>query len=225
MLITLDSGRFWSHPLDDDTPPLGFALRETLAGLRNSLSFFRNVHQFVLEDPSVVFAELFFHELDFAAGQGEKSVVFAHADVCSREKLGSALANDDAAGFGNLTAENLYTESFGLRIPSVTGGTTCFFMCHSLIKLCSVVILLKIFWQCKLKWAFCSWLCRWSIVLRVVLGYNIRIFSFMNPDETQDQTIRQCAGDHARTWSVHFTERNDDAAFGPGGRHFDPAVC
>ncbi len=52
-------------------------------------------------------------ELDGAVDQCEQGVILAHADVIAWVELGTALANDDVAGFDQLTAVALDAKSFG----------------------------------------------------------------------------------------------------------------
>ena len=53
-----------------------------------------------------------FRELHGSAHQSIKSVVFADAYVQAGVVDSAALTFDDVAGFGELSAENFYTESF-----------------------------------------------------------------------------------------------------------------
>jgi hypothetical protein len=52
-------------------------------------------------------------ELDDAVDQRKQGVILAHADVVARVEFGTALANDDVAGFNQLTAVALDAKSFG----------------------------------------------------------------------------------------------------------------
>ncbi len=53
-------------------------------------------------------------ELDRAVDQCEQGVILAHADVVARVELGTTLANNDVAGFDQLTAVAPNAYSFGL---------------------------------------------------------------------------------------------------------------
>ena len=62
--------------------------------------------------------------------QCEEGVVFTHTYILTRIVNRTSLANDDVAGFGELTAEKFYTESFAFGLATVLGTTYSFFVCH-----------------------------------------------------------------------------------------------
>ncbi len=51
--------------------------------------------------------------------------------IQSWSKLIALLANQHFSGIYNLASEALDAPSFGIAIPAVCGGATCFLMCHS----------------------------------------------------------------------------------------------
>ena len=61
----------------------------------------------------------FYHSIN----QGEDGIVFAKPHILSSMKLGSALANDDGTGLGNLVAVNLDTEALALRVAAILGAS------------------------------------------------------------------------------------------------------
>src|SRR5690625_626528 len=64
------------------------------------------------------------------AFKSEQGMVFAEADVTAREVFGAALAEQDFPGVDDLTAEALHTKTLGVRVTTVTWGTSTFFCCH-----------------------------------------------------------------------------------------------
>src|SRR5215471_12588293 len=71
-------------------------------------------------------------ELDPAVHLRVKRVVLADADVVAGMNLGSALADDDAAGGDELPAVALHAEALGLGIAAVAGAAACLLVCHGL---------------------------------------------------------------------------------------------
>lgn len=61
----------------------------------------------------------FFLELNFAINERVQSMVLAHSHVLARIMPGSALAHDNVSGDTILTTEDLYAESFTLRVATV----------------------------------------------------------------------------------------------------------
>ena len=67
-------------------------------------------------------------------------MVFANAYVFTRIVYGAALANQNIARFGNLTAEKFHAETLAFGFPTVLGATDSFLVCH----LCSEVLNVKL---------------------------------------------------------------------------------
>ncbi len=57
-------------------------------------------------------------------------MVFANADIGTRMKLGSPLANDDRTGGDELAAKHLHAEHFRLGIPAVSSRSAALFLRH-----------------------------------------------------------------------------------------------
>jgi hypothetical protein len=72
-------------------------------------------------------------ERDGAIDQGEQGVVAAEADANTCVELGTALADDDVAGFDSLATIDLNAQVLGVRVATVAAGTYAFLMCHDLI--------------------------------------------------------------------------------------------
>ena len=51
---------------------------------------------------------------------GEEGVVFAEADIKTREELGPSLTHDDGTGFDGLTAIRFDTEILRIAVPPVS---------------------------------------------------------------------------------------------------------
>src|SRR5580698_3302411 len=58
-------------------------------------------------------------ELHLAVTKREKRMVLAHADVCTRPELGTALAHDNVAAGNLLAAEQLHAEPLTRRVAPV----------------------------------------------------------------------------------------------------------
>ena len=69
-------------------------------------------------------------ELHDAIGGGEQRVVHTDAHVLAGVVLGAALAHDDVACDGLLTAVQLHTESFRVRFAAVLCTAFTFLVCH-----------------------------------------------------------------------------------------------
>jgi len=69
-------------------------------------------------------------KLDFAVLEGKEGVVVADADVETRLKLGSALADDNRAGRHHLPAVGLYAAILRIAVAAVASAALSFFMCH-----------------------------------------------------------------------------------------------
>ena len=76
------------------------------------------------------FTFAFFAEGNRAVNQCEERVILADTDIAARIDLGAALADDDRAALGVLTAEQLDAETAACRIATVARGAACFLMCH-----------------------------------------------------------------------------------------------
>ncbi len=59
-------------------------------------------------------------------------MIFANAYVEAGMVLGAALANDDVAGYSQLTTVNFYAKPFAVGFASVLGTTDAFLVCHVL---------------------------------------------------------------------------------------------
>ena len=71
-----------------------------------------------------------FIEKDFAINQGKKSPIAACADVLACNEFGASLANDDAAGADEFTAEAFYSEPLAIAVTSIAAAALTFFMSH-----------------------------------------------------------------------------------------------
>ena len=60
-------------------------------------------------------------ELDDTACEGEKGMVFAHADVAAGKDVGAALAHNNRAGAGRLAVIDFDAEVFRVRVTTVLG--------------------------------------------------------------------------------------------------------
>jgi hypothetical protein len=69
-------------------------------------------------------------EADVAVNQRENRVIAAEADVFARQKLCSALPDNDVAGHDQLAAESFYTEPFTNAVAAVLNAALSFFMSH-----------------------------------------------------------------------------------------------
>lgn len=69
-------------------------------------------------------------KLDDAVCHGIQRVVAALGNVQTRADHGTALADDNVAGFGAFTGIQLHAKALTLGIAAVTCRTTCFFVCH-----------------------------------------------------------------------------------------------
>ena len=72
----------------------------------------------------------FLAERHYAVDQRKERVVLAAADIVARVVHRTALADEDVARFGNLTAEELYSQTLTFRFATVLGTTDSFLMCH-----------------------------------------------------------------------------------------------
>src|SRR5690606_20183326 len=70
-----------------------------------------------------------------ALRRGIDRVVTSHADAFARPPFGAALAHDDGARLGVLTAIELHAETTAGAVASVAGGTACFLVCHEVLLL------------------------------------------------------------------------------------------
>ena len=59
-------------------------------------------------------------ELHHAGHPREQSVILAEIDIEPGEKLGAALADNDAAGLDGFTAIGLHAQILGITIPTIT---------------------------------------------------------------------------------------------------------
>ncbi len=69
-------------------------------------------------------------ELDFSVNKSEQREVPAHADVCTRMEMRTALTDNDTAGFNRFSGVFLYTKIFGVGITAVTNGALTFLVSH-----------------------------------------------------------------------------------------------
>ena len=72
----------------------------------------------------------FFLQGHYSVYQSVQRVVLANADVFARIVHGTALANQNIARFGNLTAEKFYAQALAFGFPTVLGATDSFLVCH-----------------------------------------------------------------------------------------------
>src|SRR5439155_6070163 len=83
-------------------------------------------------------------ELNLAVDKREQGVVLAKADILARVPLGAALAGNNVAGDGVLTAEQLQAQALAVRIAAVARGAACFLVCHGIEsfsrELCSSIL-------------------------------------------------------------------------------------
>jgi hypothetical protein len=66
--------------------------------------------------------------------EGEDGVIPTKPNILSRQKLGTALANNNISGNDLLTAELLHAEAFANAVASVLDAALTFLMCHTLKK-------------------------------------------------------------------------------------------
>lgn len=57
-------------------------------------------------------------------------MVFTHTDIFAGVVYSTALADQDVASFGDLTAEEFNAKSFTFGFTTVLGTTDSFLMCH-----------------------------------------------------------------------------------------------
>jgi hypothetical protein len=69
-------------------------------------------------------------EFDHARDLRKNGEIGAHANVVSRMKLGSALADDDLPRFNQLAAKPLDPQALGIAVSAVGGAALSFFMSH-----------------------------------------------------------------------------------------------
>jgi hypothetical protein len=62
--------------------------------------------------------------------QGEKSIISTHSDILARVKLGPQLSHQDVAGQYRLPSKTLNTPSLACTVPTISGASSCFLMCH-----------------------------------------------------------------------------------------------
>ena len=72
----------------------------------------------------------FLAERHHAVDQRKERVILADADIVARVVHRTALADEDVARFGNLTAEEFYSKSLTFRFATVLGTTDSFLMCQ-----------------------------------------------------------------------------------------------
>src|ERR1700704_3969144 len=65
-------------------------------------------------------------ELNLTVDKREQGVVLAKADILARMPLGAALAGNNVAGDGVLTAEQLQTQALAVRVAAVARRAACF---------------------------------------------------------------------------------------------------
>ena len=83
-------------------------------------------------DADVTFTFRFFSEGNNSVNQSEQRVIFSDANTNPGMMPGAALTNQNVAGFGCLSAEKFYSESFTVGFTAVLGTTYPFFVCHGL---------------------------------------------------------------------------------------------
>src|SRR5690606_4512078 len=69
-------------------------------------------------------------KLHLAIGGCKQRVIATDTDVFTGVEAGAALTNQDIPSQNLLTAETLHTKALAFRIPSVSGTTTSFLVCH-----------------------------------------------------------------------------------------------
>src|SRR5690606_33036850 len=73
-------------------------------------------------------------EKDFSFHFSKEGMITTNSHVLTRVKLSPTLTHDDPARLDQFPAKTLYSQTFGLRITSVSGTATCFLMCHKSIS-------------------------------------------------------------------------------------------
>jgi len=71
-----------------------------------------------------------FGENNATVYQSEQGVVFADPHIATGMMTGTALADDDIAAVGQLSAKNLDAQALTFRFAAVFGGSYTFLMCH-----------------------------------------------------------------------------------------------
>src|ERR1044071_6406530 len=71
-----------------------------------------------------------FIEVNGAIDEGEERPIASGADIEAGVEFGSALADDDAAGGDDLTAEAFYAQTFADAVASVANTALTFLVCH-----------------------------------------------------------------------------------------------
>jgi hypothetical protein len=79
-------------------------------------------------------AAALFIEQNPSIRQGEERPIAPGADVLAGDKLGAALADQDAAGGDQLTAKFFDAEAFADAVASVAHTALTFLMCHNLFS-------------------------------------------------------------------------------------------
>jgi len=82
----------------------------------------------------------FLGEYYFTVYQREKRMIFTDTDILARVVLSTSLSYDDVTGDSILAAEDLHTQSFGMRFSTVLGATYPFLVCHFILKLMLIKI-------------------------------------------------------------------------------------
>src|SRR5439155_14548938 len=72
-------------------------------------------------------------ELNLAVDKREQGVVLAKADILARVPLGAALAGNNVASDGVLTAEQLQPQALAVRVAVVARRAACFFVCYGIV--------------------------------------------------------------------------------------------
>ena len=83
------------------------------------------------DDGHIGLVAQFLLERDNAVDQGEQGVVFTHTYVLTRIVDGTSLADEDIAGFADLTTEQFDAQTFACGFTAVLGTTYTFFVCHN----------------------------------------------------------------------------------------------
>jgi hypothetical protein len=72
-------------------------------------------------------------ESHFAIDQREKRPIPARSDIAARDKLGAALADEDAACAHEFATESLHAEALADTVASISNASLTFLMSHKLI--------------------------------------------------------------------------------------------
>src|SRR5262245_5605472 len=124
------SRRKLTHPAPPSPPLTKTSTSSTnIAGSAPGREARRASSDGLLGDADVLVVALALEEA-VTVGSHEQRVIDAHADIGARLEAGTALADQDATGGDELTAEPLHPEHLGIRIAAVAGAPDTLLVRH-----------------------------------------------------------------------------------------------